>query len=272
MIYPKQFKKLSFVILLTLSALLAACSSSTVDEYAGIPSQQIFSSANTALADGDYAQAVKDYEALETHYPFGDHAEQAALNIIYAYYKAGDYSAATAAANRFIHVYPSSRHVDYAYYMKGVTSLMQDRSITQRYFKLDLSERSLASAKQAFRDFDELVRLFPNSPYNADARQRMIYLRNLFAKHELNVALFYYNREAYVSAAQRADNIVLHYQQSPFVANALAIMTLSYRALNLPELADKSYKLLAYNFPDSKELKAVDKGEVLDEKSFLETF
>ncbi len=94
-----------------------------------------------------------------------------------------------------------------------------------------MSARDLGAATQSYNDFNEVIRRFPTSKYAEESRQRMIYLRNRLALHDLTVGLFYYDREAYVSAAGRAKYVLETYPQSEFDDDALALLAVSYKAL-----------------------------------------
>ena len=56
----------------------------------------------------------------------------------------------------------------------------------------------------AFDDFQVLLQKYPSSRYAGDAWQRMVYIRNRLAEHELHVVDFYVRRGAYMAAAKRA--------------------------------------------------------------------
>jgi outer membrane protein assembly factor BamD len=104
--------------------------------------------------------------------------------------------------------------------------------------------------------FDALLRVvtqYPNSEYAADARQRMIYLRNRLAEYEIHVADYYVRRGAFVAALDRARYVLETYDGSPSTRRALEIMVQSYKALDLPGLAADSEKVLAANFPASEQ-------------------
>lgn len=251
-------KKIATVSLLLLLMGLVGCTTVTTspaESFKGQSAQQIFSGGEEALAKGHYSKAVQHFEALDVLYPFEQNAEQAMLDSIYAYYKAGDNASAIATADRFLHLYPRNPHADYVYYMKGLANYEQDKSWFLRYLPVDWSERDLGSARQAFKDFSELVRLYPSSRYAADARQRMVHLRNILARSEMNVATYYMQREAYVAAANRANYIVQHYQQTPSVQEALVVMVKAYRKLGLPERANEAMRVLELNYPNSSVVK-----------------
>lgn len=254
-----KFTHLVFFIMVI--GLVNGCSSTNPDPTKVFQNQsatQIYRDGEQALAERDYSQAIKHFEALDALYPFTAHTEQAQLDLLYAYYQNDDTASAGAAAERFIRLYPQSAHVDYAYYMRGLAHFDQDRGWFQRIAPTDLSARDAGSMQQAFDDFGQLVRLYPSSVYAPDARQRMIYLRNMFAGHELHIAEFYFEKQAYVAAVNRTNYIVQHFQSTPQVEVALGIMVRSYRKLGLTTLADQTKSLLQLNYPNSVVLKELN--------------
>jgi outer membrane protein assembly factor BamD len=109
--------------------LLSACATTKDPSvlYKNLSAEQIYASAEQNLANGSNDKAISYYEGLDALYPFSSYSEQAMLDSIYAYYQSGDYPTAAATAERFTHIYPANPHVDYAYYMKGVAEMIQDR-------------------------------------------------------------------------------------------------------------------------------------------------
>jgi outer membrane protein assembly factor BamD len=235
--------------LLTLLATLAACGllPDEEDKTKGWSAQKLYAEASQALASGNYAEAVKYYEKLEARYPFGRYAMQAQLDVAYAYYKDEEPDQAIAAADRFIKLYPNSPATPYAYYLKGIVNFNQGIGLLERYLPTDPSQRDAGAAVEAYKSFEELVRKFPESEYAKDARQRMVYLRNNLARYEVHVARYYYNRGAYLAAANRASYVVERYQRSPAARDALELMASSYDRLELPVLAADARRVLAVN-------------------------
>jgi outer membrane protein assembly factor BamD len=177
---------------------------------------------------------------METMYPFNDDAEQAEIDLIYAYYKKGDYPSCAATAEQYIHLYPRAKRVDYAYYMKGLANFQQTRGTLANVLPLDESWRDPGSQSQAYSDFATLVQKFPESRYKANALKRMIYLRNLFAQHELDVAQYYEERKMYVAATERANYLIATYPQAPSAQPALALLYRANLALGLHEAAHEA--------------------------------
>jgi len=247
--------KILFLIPLFLLALFISACSTTVDPadaYKGESAEQIFQKGEEALKDKNYGEAIKRFEALDVQYPFGRNTEIAQLQIIYAYYMSSDYASAEAAADRFIHAHPTSPHVDYAYYMRGLSNYYQNLGVFERLFTVNLATRDLSQIKKSYNDFVMIDKLYPQSSYAPAAHQYTVYLRDIIADHELGVADYYYSREAYVAAANRANLLVRHYQGSPAVPDALVIMVKSYRHLQLTQNANDALTVLQYNYPNSK--------------------
>lgn len=225
--------------------------------------ERLYLEAHKSMNDYDFTKAIGYYEKLETRYPFGVLATQAQLEQAYAYYKSDQPASALATLDRFTRLNPESPEVAYALYLKGLVNFNQGRSFIERFLPIDDSERDPTNLRQAFQDFAELLRRFPHSKYSADARQRMIYLRNVLARHEFNIAKFYYRRKAYVAAANRARYLVRFYSDTPSVPDALVLMVQSYRALGLTGPAADALAVLKANYP---KLPALSRLETVAER------
>lgn len=234
-------------LLVTLLMLMACSAPELQDETKDWSASQFYSEAKQAMMDGDYDQAIKYYEGLQARYPFGPYATQAQLDVIYAHYKNGEPDSAIAAADRFIKLYPQNPYVDYAYYLKGLANYNRNTSILTRLISSDPSQRDAGATLSSFNDFAELVRRYPDSKYSADARQRMLYLRNNLAKYQLHVARYYMKRGAYLAAANRANRVVTNFQRTDAVKEALEIMVDAYTRLGLTALAEDADRVLTLN-------------------------
>jgi len=245
------------LLLAVFGLLLVGCSGSGNDQfkaYRGMTAATIFNKGETQLSKHNWANAVQDFQALDAMYPFGPYARQGQLDIIYAYYKNDDYASGLAAAERYIRLYPRGPYTDYAYYMKGLMEFNSGFTWLQRKMGTDPAPRDMTDKKQAFVAFSEVVNLYPHSVYAQDAAYRMAYIRNLMARKNVEVAQFYMKRKAYVAAANRAAYVMQHYNGSPEVIPAMAIMVKAYRKLHLDGLADNTMKIFAASYPNSPEL------------------
>ena len=243
------------LLLIAILAMTAACSSTkeVVDE--NLSEVELYQQAQTDLNNHSYTSATAKLKALESRYPFGRYADQAQLELIYANYKNAEPEAAKSAAERFIRLHPQHPNVDYAYYMKGLTSFDQDVGLLARFLPLDMTKRDPGAARDSYNEFAQLTSRYPNSRYAPDAKQRMIYLRNLLASYEIHVAHYYLTRQAYVAAANRGRYVVENFQETPSVGDGLAVMTEAYQRLHLDALAATSLETLKLNYPDHPSLK-----------------
>lgn len=261
---------LRHLLFIALFTLLGACASKDIDE--NLSETALYQQAQTDLDNKSYSSAVSKLKALESRYPFGRYAEQAQLELIFAYYKNMEPEAVRASADRFIRLHPQHANVDYAYYMKGLASFDQDRGLLARFLPLDMTQRDPGAARDSYNEFAQLTNRYPNSRYAADAKQRMIYLRNLLAAYEAHVAHYYLKRQSYVAALNRGRYIVENFQETPAVGDGLAIMTESYQHLALDDLAATSLETLKMNYPEHPSLasgsfKAREKD--LDNRSWI---
>jgi outer membrane protein assembly factor BamD len=236
------------------STLLGGCGllPDVIDETAGWSANKLYSEAKDAMAEGAYDKAIKYFEKLEARYPYGRFAQQAQLEVAYAYFKQAEPASAIAACDRFIRLHPNHPNVDYAYYLKGLVNFNEDLGILGYVSNQDLTERDPKAARESFVAFKELVSRYPESKYAADATARMKYLINALAAYEVHVARYYIKRGAFVAAANRAQTAVKTYPEAPANEEALFIMVKAYDALNLADLRDDAERVMKKNFPNSE--------------------
>ncbi|MET1162175.1 MAG: outer membrane protein assembly factor BamD [Pseudoxanthomonas sp.] len=219
------------------------------DSVEGKPVEEIYEKAHTSMVNGNWDRAELTFRQLVAQYPYGPYTEQALMETAYAQYKAGKMDDAVSTIDRFIRTYPTQRNVPYMYYLRGLANSGRDTVFLQRVWKLDASRRDLATPLRGYNDFSKVAENYPNSRYAADARQRMIALRNLFARHELDTALYYLRRDAWVSAAARAKYLLETYPQSEYQNDAVAVLGEAYTHLGNETLAADARRVLQQNDP-----------------------
>ena len=133
-------------------------------------------------------------------------------------------------------------------------------TLVDKFLPQDPSERDLSSMRDAYDDFHELTRRYPNSKYYLDSAQRMVHLRNNMAQYELHVADFYMRRGAFIAAANRAEYVVENFQRTPAVPEALVYMVRAYNRLGSEDLASDALRVLELNYPDHPALPALREG------------
>ncbi len=243
----KRFLPLAFFGAL---ALLTACSSNEKKEEKFTSEADLYTAAEEQLDHEQWEVAIKNLQKLEEHFPFGAYAEQGQLELIYAYYNYGKPDEAIATANRFIRLHPQHRNVDYAYYMMGLSSFTKDKGIFERAMPTDMTKRDPGAARESLANFTQLLNRFPESPYAADAKKRMLFLRNALARYEIHVANYYFKRQAYVAAIGRGRYVIENYPQAPATPDALAVMVQGYHLLGMHDRSKEVLEVLRTNYPN----------------------
>lgn len=257
---------MKYILILAFSLLLNGCAifgaPTELDDTKGWTAERIYQEGAAKMVDKDYDKAIVYFQKLESRYPHGRFATQAQLETAYAHYKKQDPVLAVAAADRFIKLHPNHPNVDYAYYLKGL-SVFNERGVIEKLSAQQISDRDPRSLRDSFAAFKELVTKYPKSRYVKDATQRMVYLVNSLAEHELHVARYYMKRQAYVAAINRTKYVLEYYPQSPSVEEALVIMISAYDLMSMDDLKNDTMRILKTNYPDSAML---GKGVPTDER------
>ena len=236
-------------LLLFVAFVATGCRNSKEDADEGQPVEQLYQKAHAQMESGNWSGAEATFKRLVAQYPYGPYTEQALMETAYAQFKAGKHEDAVSTIDRFIRTYPTHRNIAYFYYLRGLANSNRDAVFLQRVWSLDPARRDLASPQQAYDDFARVTQRYPNSRYAAEARQRMVELRNMFARHEMDTALYYMRRGAWLSAVGRANYILETYPQSEFQNDAVAVLATAYRELGNTALADDAVRVLRLNDP-----------------------
>ena len=235
---------------LLLMIVLGGCSSS--DEVARVPDKsatELYNDAKDSIANNNMVNAIQVLESIASRYPFGPHAQQVQLDLIYCYYKTESTAQGIATTDRFIRLNPTHPDLDYVLYMRGLMNLQAHDETFHRWLGIDRSDRDPSELDAAFSDLQRLLKEYPTSAYAADARQRLIAIKQSLAKYELAVASYYMKRRAYVAAANRSQHLLKYFGDTPQAREALAIMQAAYAELKLEQLGEEAAKVLETN-PD----------------------
>ncbi|MBJ6980206.1 MULTISPECIES: outer membrane protein assembly factor BamD [unclassified Luteimonas] len=220
------------------------------DANEGVAVETLYDRGHTLMRRGNWSGATTVYRRLVAQYPYGAQTEQALMETAYAQYKMGRHDDAVSTIDRFIRTYPTHRHVPYMYYLRGLVNSSRDTVFLQRAWNLDASRRDLATPMQGYNDLRTVVERYPNSRYAADAANRMVALRNMFARHEIETALYYMRRDAWVGATERARYLLETYPQSEYQNDAVAVLAAAYTELGNETLAADARRVLQLNEPD----------------------
>lgn len=242
----------SAAAIITLAGLMAACSTTGKDDELNGSAEKLYASAKEDMSSGNWASAIKSLERVEGRAGGSLLAQQAQLDLAYAHWKSSERAQALSTLDRFIKLNPSSSGLDYALYLRGVINFNEDDGFLSAVGRQQQSERDQQASRDSYQSFKQLVEQFPESRYASDSRQRMDYIVNMLADYEVHVARYYLRRGALVAAANRAQQALTVYPQTPATEEALYILGQAYDRLGLQTLRDDANRLLALNFPNSR--------------------
>ena len=254
--YSQNVQKLVFLVIV--SILVVSCNSDGPEIEQ--PEKIYYDLAQKRMENMNFIGAIESLEAIESKYPFGRYAEQAQVELIYAYFMNGQNLGAHAAAEKFIRLYPRHPNIDYAYFMKGLSSYTRDKDPINRFTNTDISNRDISGAKESFAELTEFLTRFPQSQYAPYAKQRNIYLRNMIARNELAAADFYQSIDAHVAAIGRAKYVIENIPNSSENYRALSILEKSYKSLGYTDLYDDVVRVIEINYPDKEISSSNDDG------------
>ena len=244
---------LTFVIIILASLQGCAIFDKTeTDPYKTMTEAELYNEGSIFLNNADIPQAAALFELLEIRYPFSRYAQQSVLDLAYAYYDFGNKDDAIAECDRFIDLYPNHPNLDYAYYIRALSNLEKEQPFFQEILGQDISKYDVTRLRNSYNDFLLIANKFQGSKYAEDARNRLVFLRNNMAKHEVYVASYYLKIGAHVASSERAKYMLENYPGTPAAEEALIILINSYNKLKMYDLAQETADVLLANYPNYK--------------------
>lgn len=242
-------KKTLLSALLVASISLSGCSS--ISELIDKPDEdktvaEFYEDATTAFENEQWDTAIEEYEKLKAYFPYGNYAEQSYLELAYAYYKYDEPESAIRELEEFMRLFPKHKELPYAYYLRALAADSITRSWLDKFIT-DPATRDTKSADRAYGYYVELISRYPNTEYARQASKRLLILRNQQARHQIQVAEFYLEREAYLAAVNRARRVLEEYPNAAETGEAIRILAYSYDKLGMTQNRDDALKVYALN-------------------------
>jgi len=214
----------------------------------GLSPKALFNKAQEFRDQGALDEAIKTYEQLQAAYPSSKYSMQSKLETPYALYKRERYDEAIDKLNDFIKIYPNHFSTPYAFYLRGIIAEDKSKSILDEFIT-DNAQRDVSSVKNAMNYYLALMDKFPNTEYAIESKAKLVTLRNILARHELFVAIFYTKKEAYIASINRCKYIIEKFPNTPSVPAALHLIAHNYDKINAPKLAEDSRRVLKVSYP-----------------------
>ena len=217
----------------------------------GLSPKGMYDLAQQSIDGGLTDEAIEIFEKLKAAYPTSKYAMQSEIDIIYNLYKRDRFDEGISRINDFIKRYPNHFITPYAYYLRGVIAENKSKSILDD-FLTDNAQRDISSAKDAFNYYLDLIKKFPKSNYSDEAKNKLIPIRNLLARHELFIAIFYTEKKAHIAAINRCKYIIEKFPTTPSVPAALHLLAYNYDKINSDKLAEDARRVLKTSYPKYK--------------------
>jgi outer membrane protein assembly factor BamD len=200
------------LLVLALLAVGAGCASTKkkddklLQQLANLDKKTIFDRAEELYSKEKYGEARDHYSFLYDTFPNDPLGHKAALRIADTYAVKKDSTAQTEARLRyrdFANRYPNDPDRAYALLHLGQT-------YTTGRLRPD---RDLAQLHEALDAYQQVINLYPSSPYVGEAREKTAALRELLAEHEWLVARFYYRNRRLRGALGRLEQLKEKYPE-----------------------------------------------------------
>ncbi len=236
-----KYKRVFMAVFLT--GFLVACSDDKTEEleYVERSVEEIYNAAYDSLEKNDFRRAAMEFDEVERQHPYSIWARRAMVMSAYSYYRQNKYSEAILAARRFVALHPGNEQTPYMYYLIAQCQYEQISDISRDQKNTELAREALI----------DLIRRYPNTDYARDARLKLDLTIDHLASKEMSIGRYYLRNNSHVAAINRFRNVVLEYQRTTHIEEALHRLTESYLALGLEEEARASAAVLGYNYPNS---------------------
>ena len=254
----------SLILFISFSILLYGCSpfgsgKETRESVAdGLSPKSLYELAEDEFNSGSIEQGIEKLEVILAAYPGSKYAIQARLDIAYNLLKRKKYKRAILTLDEFIERYPALSSTPYAYYLRGIIAEEKSASILDEVIT-DSAQRDVQSVRDAYSYFSLLIDTFPDSKYSEEASNKLVALKNVLARHEFYVALYYTSIGSHIAAINRSKYIIENYPNSPSVADGLHLMAHNYDAINAEELAKDARTVLYASYPNYSPNYKIDK-------------
>ena len=242
---------LSFVVFILM--MLQSCAyfdAVKVDPYKSMGESELYEQGSIFLSNGDIPSAVTTFETLEARFPFSTYSQQSILDLAFAYYDYGEKDSTIAECDRFIDLYPNHPNLDYAFYLRALSNLEKGQPFFQEILGQDVSKYDVSRLKDAYNDFLLITNRFKDSKYGDDANNRLIFLRDNMARHEVYIAQYYLKRGAYIASSERIKFMLENYPGTPATRDALIVLIENYNKLEMVKLAETTADVLIGSFPN----------------------
>ena len=160
----------------------------------------------------------------------------------YTFYLQNYYSEAISNLNRYLKTYPSDKDLPYAYYLIAMCN----------YEMIEDERRDIGPLIEAKKNFSIVVERYPNTDFALDSEFKLEFIEVMLASKEMYLGRHYQNRNKWIAAINRFQNVTKNYSHTIFVEEALhRLVEINYK-LGLEDESQKYANILGYNYLSSQ--------------------
>jgi outer membrane protein assembly factor BamD len=222
---------------------LAGCASSDAAKILNPDAPtKMYADADALMSSGKFQDASKKFEDVDREHPYSPEARRAIVMSAYSYYKAGKLPEAIAAAERYTTMHPGTKEAPLAHHIIA----------SSYYDQMRQPNRDQTATRKALAQLKILKTRYPDSKYGRLADNRIRVAEDTLAAAEMEVGRYYLKQDNYVAAINRFKAVVVNYQTTAHVEEALYRLSASYLSLGIASEAQSAAAVLGHNFPNSR--------------------
>lgn len=205
-------------------------------------SYKIYREGLTAMNNGEFFFAAQKFSEAEKILPVIEHSAKSLLMSSFCYYTINFHDEAISSLQNFLRKYPADENVQYASYLVALSNYEQ---ILDE--KKDLEP--LLKTKKIVKDY---IKKYPDTDYSLDLKFKLGLIQNQLAAKEIYIAKYYIQTQKWIPAINRLKVVINDYEETIFIEEALHRLVEIYYNLGLIGEAEKTAKILGYNYNSSE--------------------
>ena len=209
--------------------------------YSTDPADKLYNEGLFLLNEGNYKRADDKFKEVDQQHPYTEWARKANMMAVFSKYKQGEYVEAIAEGKRYVTLNPGAKDADYVQFLIGMSYYNQIQDVS----------RDQKVTQDALNELDQVGRRYPQSEYADQARQRVQVARDQLAGKEMEIGRFYLKDRNFIAAVNRFKTVIIQYQTTRHVEEALARVAELYMAMGIVGEAQTAAAVLGHNFPQS---------------------
>ena len=237
--YQKLFLALFIILFITECSKKEEISVKPPDEK---ESYKIYKEGLDAMEQGEFFFAAQKFSEAEKILPIVEHSAKALLMSSFCFYTINFHDDAISSLENFLRKYPADENIQYASYLIALSNYEQ---ILDE--KKDLEP--LLKTKKIIEDY---IKRYPENDYTLDLKFKLGLIQNQLAAKEIYIAKFYIKTQKWIPAINRLKVVINEYEETIFIEEALHRLVEIYYNLGLIGEAEKTAKILGYNYNSSK--------------------